>query len=152
MVAILTPKLRIIEVMNFSQDIRTFVENDEHESNDNWLNRCANGDSLKVLSEHEKRTIFFGLKPNHLKRNAHVPVHLPIVVFTWSPNGTYKRACLLDSLRFNVLRPPGAYEIEHLPRHVPQGGGTIPTPTGCAEWHGFIKFMSQKDHRDRKWY
>ena len=38
--------------------------------------------------------------------------HLPGVVASWSPPGTYKPACLLDYCRFHMLRPPKAEELE----------------------------------------
>ncbi|KAK3170609.1 hypothetical protein OEA41_002690 [Lepraria neglecta] len=38
--------------------------------------------------------------------------HLPGIVASWSPPGTYKPACLLDYCRFHMLRPPKAEELE----------------------------------------
>jgi hypothetical protein len=39
-------------------------------------------------------------------------IHLPGIVVSWSPPGTYKPACLLDYCRFHMLRPPKAEELE----------------------------------------
>jgi len=39
-------------------------------------------------------------------------IHLPGIVASWSPPGTYKPACLLDYCRFHMLRPPKAEELE----------------------------------------
>ncbi|KAI1201725.1 hypothetical protein F5X97DRAFT_289398 [Nemania serpens] len=92
----------------------------------------------------------YSLKSHHFQCNSYLPCYLPAVVSTWMPNGVYKRSCLLDSLRFGVLRPPEAEKVESTPREkkgAKERKVRVPASTACAEWDGFINIISQLERQ-----
>ena len=76
-------------------------------------------------------------------------IHLPGIVVTWGPSGTYKPACLLDYCRFHILRPPKAEKLEQnqWTKKQPKGVDVAEWSTNktvwpfdaCAEWAGFLE-------------
>ena len=77
----------------------------------------------------------------------YVPVYLPVVVSTWQPTGEYLPTCLLDCHRFRFIRPLGAEKLET--GYNSKNGTAIYPTTSCAEWDGFITWISKINHCKR---
>ena len=83
-------------------------------------------------------------------RSGLMRTHLPGVMASWSPPGTYKPTCLLDYCRFHMLRPPKAEELEQKgwwninrkdrARRVTDKG--VWDTDSCAEWAAFLELAS----------
>lgn len=113
--------------------------------------------SKKLLHKYESLfndldEMQFNWTPSNLKPDSHVPVYFPVISSTWTPAGEYLPACGLDRLRFSILRPPEAEKEEQRARQRPFNFTAMPTEESCAEWDGFIDFMSRPEHREVSWY
>lgn len=81
------------------------------------------------------------------------PVHLPGILATWSPNGKYKRSCLLDYCRFRTMRHPEAEMEDQSDWSWNKKSAFILNkpifgPKACAEWGAFLqlaKIISDND-------
>ena len=103
------------------------------------------GSQNRVIDEHEIA--------DFKQKSGLIRTHLPGIVASWSPPGTYKPACLLDYCRFHMLRPPKAEELEqNCWWKIPvknKGGNTIGKKRAtdktvwdtdsCAEWAAFLE-------------
>lgn len=79
--------------------------------------------------------------------DANVPVYLPVIMSTWNPDGTYLATCFLDCLRFRFIRPLGAEKAE--PSYKSRSTGPIYPETACAEWDGFVNWISHCGSGDK---
>ena len=79
--------------------------------------------------------------------DANVPVYLPVIMSTWHPDGMYLATCFLDCLRFRFIRPLGAEKGEQT--YKSKKTGNIYPETACAEWDGFINWISQCGSYDK---
>jgi hypothetical protein len=83
-------------------------------------------------------------------------IHLPGIIVSWSPSGTYKPSCLLDYCRFHLLRPPKAEAAEqrcwwtiNVTNEAKKVIGekmvtnkVIWDTDSCAEWAAFLELAS----------
>ena len=142
---------RIDEMIEFSKTLRG-----DHYSEKLWM------DSSKLQEDanydkHNNR--LYSWKPYDLKSHKDWPVYLPVVVSTWKPDGQYLRACPLDRVRFITLRPPAAERAETTTRQRKKSSkesksndSEIPAETSCAEWMGFLNWISQQEDSTATWY
>jgi hypothetical protein len=70
------------------------------------------------------------------------PVHLPGILASWSPDGLYKPACLLDHCRFRAHRPPTAERIEQ--KYVLTK--RVFDIDSCAEWAAYLQIASVRNN------
>ena len=92
-------------------------------------------------------------KFQHFRPHDIVPIYLPIVGSTWQPNGRYLRSCLLDGIRFAMLRPPAAEKMEQSHGTQKEGKNRRILPeTSCAEWDAFVNVLSSPRYTQTTWY
>lgn len=122
--------------------------------------RSLRGFSKDLLNPVRWESLFKDLKEiefnwtqSNLKPDNRVPVYLPVIISTWNPAGEYLPACGLDRLRFSILRPPEAEKKEQWSRQKAfKSTDTMPTADSCAEWDGFVDFISRPEHQEISWY
>lgn len=148
---------RIDSMTNFSKKFRENPYSEELWGDSEMLQKNAN--AKKSDSENP----LYSLKAHNLKQHKDWPAYLPVVVSTWKPDGRYLRACPLDRVRFTFLRPPAAEIAENNPQKLSKAQrenksvdrqliANIPSERSCAEWEGFITWISQQDHSTATWY